>query len=199
MQVFAKLTNGRTLTLEVEDYMTGAAVKQLILEQEKVAVKRLMVMELVNKEVADNRALGYYLPRAGLIIDPETGVLTGTTTVEGVEGESSVSRRWTFSSEGWPRTHRATVPRGCGSRWRVRLTPPPPLSPPEPSLSCKARGRTGSVHRSTASTKPVISRSRLPFSRWGASAFSYLAPGKKEYVARGIFPVCSKNGPESDD
>ena len=90
MQVFAKLTNGRTLTLEVEDYMTGAAVKQLILEQEKVAVKRLMVMELVNKEVADNRALGYYLPRAGLIIDPETGVLTGTTTVEGVEGESSV-------------------------------------------------------------------------------------------------------------
>ena len=150
MQVFAKLTNGRTLTLEVEDYMTGAAVKQLILEQEKVAVKRLMVMELVNKEVADNRALGYYLPRAGLIIDPETGVLTGTTTVEGVEGESSVSRRWTFSSEGWPRTHRATVPRGCGSRWRWRLTPPPrptkwpqtPPAPPNPAPTLPAAVRT---------------------------------------------------------
>ena len=62
MQIFAKLMNGSTLTLEVEGYMTGAAVKKLILEQEKVAVRKLIfpVTELVNKEVEDGRTLEYY-------------------------------------------------------------------------------------------------------------------------------------------
>jgi hypothetical protein len=62
MQVFAKLMNGSTLTLEVEGCMTGAAVKKLILEQEKVAVRKLIfpVMELVNKEVEDGRTLEHY-------------------------------------------------------------------------------------------------------------------------------------------
>ena len=65
MQIFAKLMNGSTLTLEVEGHMTGAAVKKLILEQEQVEVRKLIfpVTELVNKEVEDGRTLEYYRVR----------------------------------------------------------------------------------------------------------------------------------------